>query len=528
MPGARIHHMTFSGKSAYKLFFLVIGAALLVAFLKLGSFTLFDVDEAVFAQASKEMFQGGDWITPTYNDKPRYDKPILIYWLMAASYKIFGVNEFGARFPSAIAGVLLAASLFLFMAFGKDPPDPEDLKKGLIASLSLIFSIYFAVYSHAAVTDMVLTFFISLSLFCFYIWSRKGGLWIYGFYAFSALALLTKGLIGILFPFGIAVIYSLFSAGRKPSKGILNWKAMILFLAIALPWHIAEYIERGREFFDLYIIKHHFQRFTEINSGHSGPFYFYALTLLAGFFPWVFFVPGGIKESLAKRKSPAFFALVWLSFILIFFSLSKTKLPNYVLPVVPPSAILVSEAILSRRWLRFSYYAILATSLALGAGILFSGKYLLQQGIDPGSWIVPLATVFFMIAFSGLYSILGKKDLFFLKTFSMAVLLVLILMRGLPEANRKLQGTLHKFSLYAGSVLGPDDKVICWGVNNPSIVFYSGRLVTNVNDEHEIIPFLGKNDKLLVISKDKNSEKLRAMGFRLLDSGDKYVLFEKD
>jgi 4-amino-4-deoxy-L-arabinose transferase-like glycosyltransferase len=103
-----------------KYLFLIILIAVFISFFRLGSVTLFDVDEAVFAQATKEMIENADWITPTYNGENRYDKPILFYWLMAASYKVFGINEFAARFPSALSGVLLVLSVFLFVGHFRD------------------------------------------------------------------------------------------------------------------------------------------------------------------------------------------------------------------------------------------------------------------------------------------------------------------------------------------------------------------------------------------------------------------------
>src|SRR6266498_175509 len=141
----------------------VVVVALFISFFRLGSLTLFDVDEAVFAEATKEMVESSDYITPTYNGENRYDKPILFYWLMAAAYKVFGVNEFSARFPSAAAAVLTALALFLFLRVLRKEKD------ALYAAISLTLSIYFLAYSHAAVTDMTLTLFISLSLMSFFL-----------------------------------------------------------------------------------------------------------------------------------------------------------------------------------------------------------------------------------------------------------------------------------------------------------------------------------------------------------------------
>ncbi|HWR57759.1 MAG TPA: glycosyltransferase family 39 protein, partial [Thermodesulfovibrionales bacterium] len=203
-----------------KYLFPMLAMALLLSFFRLGSVTLFDVDEAVFAEATKEMVLNGDWITPTYNGDNRYDKPILFYWLMAVSYKVFGISEFSARVPSAITALLLSLSVFLFVRRF------SDVKTAFYATVPLVLSPYFLIYSHAAVTDMTLTLMITLSLFSFYIavvadsdtpglkaTSGKPNIFIYGFHAFSALAFLTKGLIGILFPFGIAITYLVATEG---------------------------------------------------------------------------------------------------------------------------------------------------------------------------------------------------------------------------------------------------------------------------------------------------------------------------
>src|SRR4030065_820946 len=185
----------------------IIAITIFVSFFRLGSVTLFDVDEAVFAEAAKEMVESGNWITPTYNGENRYDKPILFYWLMAASYKVFGINEFAARFPSAIASLLLVLSVFFFIRQFRVEKD------AFFAAISLVLSIYFLAYSRAAVTDMTMTLFITISIFSFFLSVNKKRYYIYGFYLFSALACLTKGLIGIVFPFCIAAIYILNAEG---------------------------------------------------------------------------------------------------------------------------------------------------------------------------------------------------------------------------------------------------------------------------------------------------------------------------
>jgi 4-amino-4-deoxy-L-arabinose transferase-like glycosyltransferase len=501
-------------------FSLTLALALFISFLQLGGALLFDVDEAIFSQASKEMLLSGDFITPTFNGNVRYDKPVLIYWLMSFSYRLFGVNEFAARLPSALAGVALAVSIFIFMNKfrGRD--------KALLASLSFIVSIYFAAYSHAAVTDMALVLFISLSLFCFYFWSENGGNLLYGFYIFSALALLTKGLIGVLFPFGTALIYAFISGGLKRAKQVFTFKGIFVFLLIALPWHLAMYSLHGQEFIDKYIIKHHFQRYTAVNSGHRGPFFYYLLALLAGLFPWAFFLPQGISKALAERKSPAFFALVWFLLVFVFFSISKTKLPNYIFPLVPAACIVIAEGAGTEKWSRFSNAGIFILSIAAGAGLLY---FLTTSfaSILGTAWLIFGAALLFGLAMISIYSIFifKKRDFLYPRAGIMAALIVLVLMRGFPAAGSLLQGELHSLSTQAARLVPPGGKVLCFGISNPSILLYSDRGAVFVHSTEELAQVPGRD--LFLIARTKDAEKLHPLGFKVIERGAKYALLEK-
>ncbi len=380
-----------------KYLLILVVIAVFISCFRLGSVTLFDVDEAVFAQATKEMVESGDWITPTYNGVNRYDKPIFFYWLMAASYKVFGINEFAARFPSALSGILLCVSLFLFaVQFG-------SAERAFYASVSFLISVYFFMYSHAAVTDMVLSLFITLSLFSFFLSLKKNRLFIYGFYLFSAFAFLTKGLIGIVFPFGIAILYLLATERIRGLRKVFHFKASLLFIVLALPWYAAEYMINGNEFVQQFFIKHHFARYAGVISGHKGPIYYYIPVILAGLFPWIAFLPAGIIAVAVKIKSrradkdirtvhddPGLFLLIWFGFIFLFFSFSTTKLPNYILPAIPAVSMLISMGMcreedssdwewalrISGRKNRYAEIFIIVASFVIGTAFIFSKAYI--------------------------------------------------------------------------------------------------------------------------------------------------------
>jgi 4-amino-4-deoxy-L-arabinose transferase-like glycosyltransferase len=506
-----------------------------MSFYRLGSLTLFDVDEAVFAEATKEMIQSGDWITPTYNGVVRYDKPILFYWAMAASYKIFGINEFGARFPSAVSGLLTCLALFLFVR------RLSNGKTALYAFLSFVLSIYFLIYSHAAVTDMVLTLFITLSLFSFFLSeTEKAGASVrekwysYGFYLFSALAFLTKGLIGIIFPFGIAVIYRLFTERLSGVRKVFSLRGLTLFFIIAAPWYIAEFAINGREFIEQFFIKHHLMRYTGVISGHRGPVYYYILVLLVGLFPWIAFLPGGIVDVVTEGIMPhssamRLFALIWFAFIVLFFSLATTKLPNYILPAVPAMVILIASGMSEKggRAIKYSQGFIATVSLLMGIAFLVSKKYLLQTGIPETGWTLTVAAVMTAMAALSAYAALSKKTLYGFISALMIIFLLLLSTTALPIANQYLQGSLHKFSLYARGRLSDDERVIAYGINNPSIVFYSGHKVTNISRAEALSELARADSRLIVISKIKDIDMLEGLGLKLQEQSGKYAILEK-
>lgn len=515
------------------LIFLIL-IALFMSFIGLNSFTLFDVDEAVFAQATKEMFQSGNLITPTYNGENRYDKPILFYWLMAVAYKIFGINEFSARLPSAVAGVLLSASIFLFLR------KLISEKAAFFAGLSFTLSIYFFAYSHAAVTDMVLTLFISLSLFSFYLSYRVHKQYLYGFYIFSALAFLTKGLIGIIFPFTIASLFLLLTKGFKGLWDYVNWKAFVLFLLISLPWYVAQITINGYEFIEYFFIKHHFTRYTGVISGHKGPLFYYIPVLLIGFFPWIVYLPFSLKgvfESLKRllkeriipnpdQAQVALFAFIWFSFIFLFFSFSTTKLPNYILPSIPAISIIVGIGItqVENRWLKFSNLSIFLLGLLISFALIYSRKYLERFGIENSELIIYLTIPLFLLSLISLIGVFKNLNLIEFQALFTALFILALTIIALPLANNFLQGTLHKYSLYAKQIVPENHRVYVYRLNKPSIVFYSDRKVERLKGKEDL-DNLKKGE--IVILKTKDLEALSNLDIEILDKRKDYAIIKR-
>lgn len=522
-----------------RLFLPVLILSLSVSFFRLGAVPLFDVDEGVFATATREMVQSGDWITPTYNGVVRYDKPILFYWLMAVPYKFFGIHEFSARFPSALAATILAPVLFLFIRRFRDD------REAFGGAITLVLSAYFFVYSHAAVTDMSLALFTGLSLMAFFrsvAVHEHEDRYRAAFYVFSALAFLTKGLIGVLFPFGIVIVYQVAVQGWKGLERIWSPIGAALFLVVALPWYAAQLMINGKEFIDQFFIKHHFLRYTGVISGHRGPVYYYLPALVIGLFPWIAFLPSGIaqawtdwkvirKERGSAGHSVRLFALIWAAFIVLFFSFSTTKLPNYILPALPAVALLVSSGMnTGERSRKYSLMSVAFLAVLSGGGILFARTYLVKSGVQDTEWIIFSGLILFVIAAGAVSAMKFRRALLPALGVPMALFLLVLSVKAVPLAGEKLQGTLYRYSLEAKGRLGEGGRLVAFGINNPSVLFYTGQgggkaIITR--NREELLPHLREGADLVAISRSKDAALLMGLGFRVLGEEGKYAILEK-
>ncbi len=508
----------------------IIILTVFVSFFRLGSVTLFDVDEAVFSEAAKEMVQSGNWITPTYNGENRYDKPILFYWLMAVSYKMFGINEFGARFPSAVVSCLLIFSLFFFIKHF------QDQKTALCGAISLVLSMSFFVYSHAAVTDMTLTLFVTLSLFSFYFsvacnekYPGQDTIYSYGFYLFSALAFLTKGLIGIVFPFGVALVYMIATEKWGGIKKVFRLKGLVLFLLVSAPWYIAQLSINGQEFIDQFFIKHHFKRYMGVISGHKGPLYYYIPVLIISLFPWIAYLPAGIRNTLKEKERLYLFAFLWVVFIFVFLSFSTTKLPNYILPAIPAASLLIASGMKlpDKRWWQFSHFFMVGIAVFMSVAFHILGRYLIKLGITYPEWLYFLTAITVLLAVLSFYSALTKKSISIVIAGIMIVFFSILSVKAFPLINQYLQGTLHKYSLYAKGRLSSDESIYIYGINNPSIAFYSGHKVINLRGKDMLTTLSDNEHHAIVITKTKNIAAIENLGFRVLEKDERYAILER-
>ena len=312
-----------------------------------------DYDEASYAEVAREMHVRGDMVVPYYNGQPYYEKPPLLYWAMVAGYQLFGVNEVGARFFNVLGALGLILAVYLFTR------GPLGKRTALLAALVLGSSFGFVIVVRMALTDMLLTLWLFLSLGCLHrgyergLAGEGGTRWMLAAALFSGLAMLTKGLIGLVLPAGAAFFY-LLSLRRLGLFFRPIWLLPGLLIAVLVggAWYLLLGFthEDGFEFMRTLFVEHHVGRFQKPMQGHSGPFFYYLPVLALGLLPWTgFLLPAMTRASRAGLPDEGRRYLRMLGIFavmtLVFFSVAATKLPNYVTPLYPCLAIWVASVL---------------------------------------------------------------------------------------------------------------------------------------------------------------------------------------
>ncbi|MEM7783187.1 MAG: glycosyltransferase family 39 protein [Planctomycetota bacterium] len=407
----------------------------MIFFVNLGQSQLWDRDEPRNAGCAVEMLERGDWVVPMFNDQLRHQKPVLLYWLMIASYSVFGISEFSARFPSALLAFGTAVSTYIISR------TLVSKRVALIASIALCSSLMFDVAARAATPDSVLIFCTTGALM-FYVlgtmghhrkgfshpnlWFPSELIWLVPMFSMMGLAVLAKGPIGMLAPMAIIGMFMLIQ--RLPESSpeqneqtnfsgsqFLHWLVKLrnivcgtlkpfhpvhfgtvfwsmrpimgtaIVLLVAAPWYWWVDVRTEGDFTQLFLVGENFGRATSVMENHQGGLWFYPVTLLVGFFPWsVFWWPVALdlfgRNRPTTQRTAQIFCLCWIGVVVAGFSLAQTKLPSYVTPCYPALAILTAIYVvdfarqlngISQGWFRVAAAALVFSGLLIGLGFYF-------------------------------------------------------------------------------------------------------------------------------------------------------------
>ncbi|MDT8901768.1 ArnT family glycosyltransferase [Anaeroselena agilis] len=458
---------------------LIILIAAFVMFYNLGGIPLLDPDEPVYAETAKEMLSHNDFVSPRIYGEYWYDKPPMYYWLVAASFKLFGVSEFAARLPSAVLAILCA--LYVYSAssrmFGN--------RAGLAGALILVTSIEYFYLGKAAVTDITLNLFLTVALLAF-LEKRY-----YLFYICAGLATVTKGPVGFLFPGAIIFIYMLLTRSFHLLREMKIPAGIVLFALAGLPWYIAMYAIHGNAFVDTFLGFHNITRFTSPEHPEGVLWYYFIPVFIIGFMPWTAIVIqsvwAALTDSQPQHGRPLLFLIIWAAFIFLFFTASRTKLVSYILPMYPPLAMVagwyIDRLAARRRNARPFAWPLLFTVLGglFAAGAVYGARQAMPA-LLPGAY---LTAAVFVVMIIGTWFFVARRETeraFWLQIAGMAVFVVILMSLLFPPAAP----AFHTRDLAKAFTAHYDGKSPVYVVKflRPGFSFYAGVYGTELTPDH--------------------------------------------
>ncbi len=462
----------------------------------LGMRPLSNPDEGRYGEIPREMAVTGDYVTPRLNGVKYFEKPPLVYWLSALTFRQFGVSEFTVRLWGAIfsvIGVLLtyAASRAL-----------HGRAAGIWSAVILSTTLMYYTFSQIMLLDMAVAVTVSGALFAFILAMREPrgrkrfGLFMI-FYGFMALATLSKGLIGIALPGAVIFLWVL----------LLNrWRALwpfypivgtVLLLAIAAPWHVYA-AQANPDFLNFYFYQEHWLRFTTRIHGRFEPWWFFLPVFLLGLFPWIFFTGPALREALAggwkarRENSEAWFFLIWVVFIVAFFSKSQSKLIPYILPVFPAMAVLIGHSI-SRVWQGQSAnrfrpgawgFIVMALLLVIGAAVAPNPRG--QPDLNACLPVLRLVAGAAMLLGAAATFVGLRRDQPRLMIGAVAISTAAILLTLTFGGGTFEKASTKKLAMILKPMLKPGDRVYSVGTYTQDLPVYLGRLISVVGYRGEL------------------------------------------
>lgn len=532
-----------------------------VFFNSIGSFPLFNPDEALYAEPAREMLTNGDWLTTHLNYIVRYTKPPLVIWAQALLMSVLGVSEFSARSFGAACGVMLVLLTQIFVT------RYVGLRAGLVAAASLISAPLFFGTARECITDMPLSLFLAAGFMAFYAAFREKSNKLFAMlgYVCIALAVMTKGPVAIVLPVAVLGFFHLTTGTLKEAwSRYLPILGFALVAVITLPWFIAEIIVTNGEYFQEFFVRENFQRFTSVVDSHKGPIWYHVAAVMGGFFPFSLYLPQALitvclqlKEKfmqlssldgpldkiwgipktlnqLEQRAALQFYTFLWLLITVAFFSASVSKLMPYTLPAFPAAATLfaleIERGIASRgRWRLLAPIALVAVVYGC---LLFAGPWIISKIRHLPDGVAPLvqpATIGMSIAMviAVLAGFLNRKQVAIGVTMVAHILLVTLLAPPLVQAlSKQWEGPIPEFSRYVGKV---EEPAFVFDMRKPGVPFYAGRQMSQAWTWATLTSELSRMKRGYVITRARNKGPfLELPGFTVIKEEGLYILIRFD
>ena len=341
---SKIHRHFFRKLKLRDLLILLV-LCVLVFWVRLGRIGLIDPDEPFYAVPAQERLESGDWVTPKIFHEPQFEKPILYYWMVAGSFKMFGVNEWAGRLPSALPGTLLVFLVYAFTA------RVWNRRAGLLAGVVLASGLEYAIMSRLMLTDIALALFIAGGMFCYWLAvedPERRTRWVLLHFAFGGLAMLIKGPVGTIASLLATMTFSLVMKRPHPYRGRALWVGIALYLAIAAPWYAVMFWKFGWAYFDAFVVHENIMRFFRAEHLANNHFWYYLAVLLGGSIPWIPAVLTACSRAIRdgiRHDARLAFLWCWLLTSLVLLTVAQSKLPSYGFFMFVPLAQIVGVAL---------------------------------------------------------------------------------------------------------------------------------------------------------------------------------------
>jgi 4-amino-4-deoxy-L-arabinose transferase-like glycosyltransferase len=473
-----------------KVVWSLLAAFVIVWLYVLGVRTLLPPDEGRYAEMAREMWASGDWITTRLNGIKYFEKPPLQTWMNALSFAAFGLGEWQARLWTGLCGLgsVLLAGYAANRVFGA--------RAGFYAALTLGSSLFWVACGQVNSLDMGVSAMMAIALCSLLLAQRDGATdqqqrnWMLACWAGMALAVLAKGLIGLVLPGGVLVIYSLVARDFGIWKRLHLAKGLLLFFAIATPWFVLVGLKNPEQP-HFFFIHEHWERFFLKTHHREGAWYYFLLLLIPGIMPWLGVLPQalwhGARRDAQARFQPKLLLLVWVVFITLFFSYSSSKLPGYILPVFPALALLIASYLEHASRLNRSIAAVLMIVVGIAglatiphmieAAVRHPEERVLLEAYQP--WVLTAA----IVALAGgalalLHARQLRRDLTVLTLAIASFASAQLILTGFEPYNNLRAGKLIAQKMLAE--MKPDTPVYSVLLYEQSMTFYLRRPVTLV------------------------------------------------
>lgn len=521
------------GSSTALVFAAILAFTVLPYFLGLGASSLWDANESFYAETPREMIESGDLLNPSFNYRPRFNKPPLCYWVVGLSYRIFGVSETAERIPIALGALVMIA---VALGLGRLLYSTEA---GIIAALALASSPRFFMFSRRIIIDVYVAMFMSLALLFFALAEESAGearlsnrrrLFLMVSYVAVGLGVLTKGPVAALLPAITLVAYLAATRNLSRLREMMIPAGLIILIVIVVPWYAAICREHGWAYLESFLFKDNLSRYTQPVWGPSRGPLFYAPVIMGDFFPWSLVLLPALFYSMLGRLRPSngnavadseadpdktdhstsrrrldLLVLFWIAAIVLFFSLSRSKEDLYILPIYPAAACLVGGLLAGAGPAGGGMRRLTKTALATAAGLVLVGgaaAAYLFGGLNDGYRLAGAGVVGVAAVAGGLFalaSVVRSKIRIAVAVLgtSLAVMLWTFGIRMLPDFERFKP--VKPLCDRIRELAGPESLVGYYRLASPSMVFYLRRPVFECYEEDELKAMFGSGKEVYCV-----------------------------